>query len=277
MKEKIKIALVQHTVTDDWDKNMADVIGGLETAKKNGAQIAALSEMFICPYELEQFVRFAEPVPEGRTCELLERTARRLEMVIIGGSIPESDNEGKIYNTATVWSEKGDLLARHRKIHLFDVDLPGSVSFKESEVLSAGNSITMLDVYGWRIGVAVCYDVRFPELFRLMALKGADAVFLPGAFNHVSGPAHWELSLKARAVENTMYMAGISGIAPPGSNYQSWGHSMLVDPFGEIMVNLGTGEGVGMAELDPARIIEIRDRLPLLKQRRTDVYSLDIV
>jgi predicted amidohydrolase len=162
-------------------------------------------------------------------------------------------------------------------MHLFDVDLPGGVIFKESDVLHPGNRVTVVPVLGLKLGLAVCYDLRFPELFRLMALSGAEMVALPGAFNKVSGPVHWEILLRNRAVENTFYLAGVSGLSPPDSNYEEWGHSMLVDPFGQVMVNMGRAEGIGLAELDPARLEDVRARLPVLKQRREEVYHLRLV
>ncbi|MBW2061091.1 MAG: carbon-nitrogen hydrolase family protein [Deltaproteobacteria bacterium] len=277
MERKIKLALIQYQIKPDWSENVAIVESLLEQAKAEEADLAVLPEMFICPYELELFPEYAEPIPEGRTCQLLRGWAEKLDLYILGGSLPERNQEGRLYNTATLWDRQGNLQAAHRKVHLFDVDLPGGVSFHESTVLSPGEKITVLDILGMRLGIAVCYDVRFPEIFRLMALVGAEFVVLPGAFNNVSGPAHWELSLRARAVENTIYVAGVSGTAPPGSSYQSWGHTMMVDPFGEVLVNLEEAEGVGVVEVDPERIKDIRSRLPLLKQRRDDLYELRLL
>jgi len=274
MERKIRIALVQFQIVDDWLSNMAAAESLLIRAKDRGADLAVLPEIFVGPYSLEAFVRYAEPVPDGRTCERLHRWSESLGLAVLGGSLPERDQDGRIYNTATLWDPEGELVAVHRKVHLFDVDLPGGVSFMESSVFSPGGRITTADVLGLKVGLAVCYDVRFPEMFRLMALAGAEAALVPGAFNPVSGPAHWELHLRGRAVENTMYVAGVSGISPPEAVYQAWGHSMVVDPFGEVLVNLGRAEGVGLAELDPARLREVRERLPLLRQRRDDLYEL---
>lgn len=274
MERKIKIALIQYEIGADWGVNISKAGALLEKAKEYGADLAVLPEMFMCPYDLQAFPKFAEKIPDGRTCRKLQGWSRELGLHLVGGSIPEEDDEGRIFNTATLWDGQGNLLATHRKVHLFDVDLPGGVSFQESKVFAPGEKMTVVDVLGLRLGLAVCYDVRFPELFRLMALAGAEVVALPGAFNNVSGPHHWEMSLRARAVENTVYMAGVSGTAPPGSSYDSWGHSMVVDPFGEILVELGRAEGLGLAEIDPARLKDVRSRLPLLVQRRDDLYDL---
>ncbi|MBW1709702.1 MAG: carbon-nitrogen hydrolase family protein [Deltaproteobacteria bacterium] len=277
MERKVKVGLIQYQIKPDWAENVAKVEKLLELVKDGGADLAILPEMFICPYELDLFPRFAEPIPNGRTCEILSGWAANLNLHIVGGSLPERDERGNLYNTATLWDNQGNLLAAHRKIHLFDVDLPGGVSFHESALLTPGQKITVLEILGMRLGIAVCYDIRFPELFRLMALAGADFVALPGAFNNVSGPAHWELSLRGRAVENTIYIAGVSGLAPPDSSYQSWGHSMMVDPFGQVPLHLGQTEGFGVVEVDPERIKDIRARLPLLKQRRVDLYDLRLL
>ncbi|MFH1092202.1 MAG: carbon-nitrogen hydrolase family protein [Pseudomonadota bacterium] len=275
MDKTIIAALLQYEIQDDWGDNIERVQGLLQQAQKEGARLAVLPEMFNMPYDMDLVPSRAEPIPDGRTCRLLAAWSREFSLILVGGSIAELDEEGRFYNTATVWGPDGRLLAKHRKVHLFDVDLPDGVSIQESAVFSAGDQVTVVEVMGLKLGLAVCYDVRFPELFRLMALAGAEVVALPGAFNHVSGPAHWEMLLRARAVENTFYVAGVSGLAPAQASYQSWGHSMLVDPFGQVLVNMEREEGLGLAELDPARLADVRQRLPVLSQRRTGLYRLE--
>lgn len=274
MNRIVTAALIQYVIRDEWADNMQRVETMLRQARDQGADLAVLPEMFCQPYDMKLVPERAERIPTGRTCEKLSGWSKELEMTIVGGSIAETDENGKYYNTATVWNEKGELIATHRKVHLFDVDLPGGLSFKESTVLSAGNRITVCEAAGLKLGVAVCYDVRFPELFRLMALKGADFVALPGAFNNISGPAHWEMLIRNRAAENTFYVAGVSGLSPDGSSYEAWGHSMLVDPFARILFNLGKSEGIVLGKIDPAQLEDIRSRLPVLKQRRDDLYEL---
>ncbi len=274
MDRKIRLALIQYEIQTDWADNIAKVEDLLGRAAAAGAELAVLPEMFVQPYDMSLVPERAETVPDGPTCRKMSQWAARFRLALAGGSIAEKDG-GRFYNTATIWDPSGKFLARHRKMHLFDVDLPGGVSFHESDILTGGNEITVADVLGLRLGLAVCYDVRFPELFRLMALAGADLVALPGAFNNVSGPAHWEMLLRCRASENTMYVAGCSGTAPAESAYKAWGHSMLVDPFAEIVADLGRAEGFALGEIDPGRLQDIRARLPVLKQRRTDLYRLD--
>ena len=276
MESKIRAALVQYQIGSDWAENMDRVEDLLEKARARGADLAVLPEMFNMPYDMDLVPERAEPIPTGRTCARLGAWAKALGLALVGGSIAEADG-GRYFNTATFWDQEGRLLARHRKVHLFDVDLPGGVSFRESAVLSPGRQVTVVEALGLRLGLAVCYDLRFPELFRLMALAGAEMVAVPGAFNQVSGPAHWEVLLRNRAFENTFYVAGVSGLPAPDSSYKSWGHSMLVDPFGQITLNLGRNEGLGLGELDPARLKDIRARLPVLEQRRPDLYQLRII
>jgi omega-amidase len=274
MEQPIKVALIQWEIRTHWQDNMATAWELLERAGKAGAQLAVLPEMFTLPYDMALVPERAESVPDGPTCGELSRWAKTLDVVLVGGSIPERDHDGRFYNTATLWDRDGRFLDKHRKMHLFDVNLPGGVSVQESAVFTPGNKVTVQEVLGFRLGLAICYDLRFPELFRLMALAGAEMVALPGAFNQVSGPAHWELLLRNRAMENTFYVAGVSTTAPKGSVYNSWGHSMMVGPFAEITASMGRSEGFAMGVLEPERIREIRMRLPLLSQRRNDLYQL---
>jgi len=274
MKRPIRLALIQYRIRPEWRENIDLVEELLNKAKEAGAELAVLPEMFTLPYDMDLVPDRAESIPDGPTCAELSGWAASLGLALVGGSIPEKDEQGRFYNTATLWDQAGKFLAKHRKVHLFDVNLPGGVTFQESSVLSPGRQITVKEVLGLRLGLAVCYDVRFPELFRLMALAGAELVALPGAFNQVSGPAHWEMLLRNRAVENTCYVAGVSGLPLDPSGYQAWGHSMLIDPFAEIIVNLGRAEGFAVAEIRPERLADIRARLPVLSQRRPEVYEL---
>lgn len=276
MDRQIKVALIQYTVQEDWLDNVNQVEHLLAEAHRGGAELAVLPEMFVQPYDMTIVPDRAESVPGGPTSIKLSGWARQFKMAIVGGSVAERGSDGKYYNTATLWDPEGTLLAKHRKVHLFDVDLPGGVSFQESTILSPGHQVTVVSVLGITLGIAVCYDIRFPELARLMTLKGAEMIALPGAFNHVSGPAHWEILLRNRAAENTVWVAGVSGLAPPDASYHSWGHSMLTDPFGDVIAHMGRAEGVAFGVLDPARLKDVRARLPVLEQRRDDLYSLTL-
>ena len=155
---------------------------------------------------------------------------------IIGGSIPERDGDN-VYNTCIVVNPEGSIVAKHRKVHLFDIDVPGKITFKESDTLSAGNQLTVFDTPFCRIGLGICYDMRFPEQSQLMKDAGAEMIVFPGAFNLTTGPAHWELLLRGRAVDNQLYVAGVSPARNPSSDYKAWGHSTLVSPWGKYVSN----------------------------------------
>lgn len=205
---------------------------------------------------------------------MLSSAAAETKTYIIGASIPELEPKTKnYYNTAFVFDPKGKLLATHRKTHLFDIDIPGKIKFIESDVLTAGNKVTIVDLpeYG-KIGLAICYDVRFPELAMIAARKGAFMLFYPGAFNTTTGPMHWTLQARARAVDNQVYVAMCSPARDMDATYHAWGHSMIVNPNAEIMTELEDKEDIAYADIDGAKIDETRKGIPLYTQRRFDVY-----
>ncbi|KAK0635769.1 carbon-nitrogen hydrolase [Bombardia bombarda] len=208
--------------------------------------------------------------------------ARDNNIYLIGGSIPElatdptsSDPSSKTYyNTSLTFSPTGALLATHRKVHLFDIDIPGQITFRESDVLSPGNQLTIVDLlpdYG-RIAVAICYDIRFPELAMIAARKGCFALVYPGAFNTTTGPLHWKLQGQARAMDNQIYVALCSPARDMGAGYHAYGHSMIVDPMAKVLVEAEEGEEIVSFQLEGAKIEETRRNFPLRDQRRFDVY-----
>ena len=270
--ERIRITLVQMAVGPDRGENLARAEEEVRRAARAGASLVVLPEMFSCPYEADRFHELAEPLPGGPASRLCARLARELGIHLVGGSIPERDGD-RVYNTATLWTPRGELALRHRKVHLFDVDIPGGIRFTESAVLAPGDAISVAATGIGTIGLAVCYDLRFPELFRAMALRGAELVVLPGAFNTTTGPAHWETLNRARAIENTIFVASCSPAPHPRGNYPAWGHSMVVDPWGTVLAAAGRGEEAVSAELDPGRLAEVRRALPVLRQRRPDLYG----
>ncbi len=271
---KLKIAVVQFKVERDKEKNLEKAHSYLRLAKEKGADLVALSEMFCCPYEIDVMERYAEPVPDGRVSTFLSKEAEMLSLYIVGGTLPEKTESNKLFNTCTVWSPSGKLLGTYRKIHLFDVNLPGGLTFKESDIFNAGNVPFIFNINDIKIGIVICYDIRFPELARLLALSGIDLLILPGAFNNITGPAHWEITLRTRAVENTIYVAAISPAPNENSSYIAYGHSMIVDPFGTILTSFRDEEGVKIEEINLKKIKEIRMRLPFLSQRREDLYHI---
>ncbi|MFL0196401.1 carbon-nitrogen hydrolase family protein [Clostridium sp. WILCCON 0269] len=247
-------------------------------AAKKGANIVALPEMFNCPYNIKHFREYAEMDNcKEETLNMMSSTAKEMGIYLVGGSIPEVDERGNIYNTSFVFDDKGVVIGKHRKVHLFDIDIKDKITFKESEVLTAGNKVTILDTKWGKIGVAICYDIRFPELIRIMALKGAKIIFIPAAFNTTTGPSHWEILFRSSAVENQLYMVGISPARNVNYSYIAYGNSLVADPWGNIVNILDEKEGILLSEIDLDYINEVRESLPLLKHRRDDLYKLTLV
>lgn len=272
MSMKYHLAVCQLKVSADKADNIARAEKMVREAAAMGARVVTLPEMFNSPYQTVLFPSYAESYPDGETVRMLARVANEAGIILVGGSIPERDG-AFVYNTSFIFGPGGRLLGRHRKMHLFDVDLPG-LSIRESSTLGPGAEYTVVDAGFAKLGVCICFDVRFPELARLMTLAGAQVMVAPGAFNMITGPAHWELTMRARAVDNQFYVAAASPARDENDKYVAFGHSMIVDPWGEVLQKAGTDEEIIMAVINPARIDEVKGRLPLLPQRRTDLYEL---
>ncbi|WP_418792015.1 carbon-nitrogen hydrolase family protein [Phosphitispora sp. TUW77] len=273
MQDKWILGIIQNRVTEEKARNINKARDMISEAAARGARAVALPEMFNCPYDNKAFPLFAESYPGGETIRMLSEAAAANKIYVFGGSIPEEEGD-RIYNTCFVFGPDGTFLARHRKMHLFDVDIKGKLKFKESDALGAGNEITVVNTSLGKIGVGICYDIRFPELARLMSLQGAVLMILPAAFNMVSGPAHWELSVRMRAVDNQFYVAGIAPARDETASYVAYGHSVAADPWGQVIGALDEKEGLLMVEIDPKRIEQVRNEFPLLKHRRQDIYEV---
>lgn len=244
----LRIALIQMKICEDKAENIKKAVNKIQDAKSKGSSLVVLPECFNCPYGTKYFPKFAEPVPNGETCSVLSETAKINEVYIVGGSIPEKEGE-KFYNTSTVWNPQGKLVAKHRKVHLFDIDVPGGITFRESDVLSPGNNLTVFSTDNCKIGLGVCYDIRFPEMTRLYRKAGVDILIYPGAFNMTTGPMHWELLMRARANDEQVFVAAVSPAQDPKADYVAWGHSMVVDPWGKIIKQAEFQEETVVADL----------------------------
>ncbi|MDC7124773.1 MAG: carbon-nitrogen hydrolase family protein [Spirochaetales bacterium] len=260
---KFKIALVQLNVTDSKTANLDNAEKLVKKAADSGADIVALPEMFICPYNTKRFPEFAEKA-DGTSVERLSRVASDNGIYFIAGTIPELDESGRIYNTAFIFDSKGEIIGKHRKIHLFDINIKGGISFKESDALSPGKTATVVDTPWGKIGVAICFDIRFAELFRHMSLEGAKTVVVPASFNMTTGPAHWDMTFRMRAVDNQLFMAGCAPARNPDLGYVSWSNSILTDPWGRIVDKLDVDEGLLLHEIDHGYVDDIRTQLPIL-------------
>lgn len=272
MKDNFKIALCQMPVDESKAQNIIRAVEIIKEAAMN-SDLVILPEMWNCPYETSLFPEYAEEKENSPTLDAISKVAKEEKVYIVAGSIPE-EYKGRIYNSSFFFSPQGEVIGVHRKIHLFDIDVPGEITFKESETLSAGNDLTIVETDLGCIGICICYDIRFPELIRLMALDGANLIVVPGAFNLTTGPAHWETIIRARAVDNQVYMAAISPVRDETASYVAYGHSMVVDPWGTVLAEAGTGKNVIYAEINIGRVEEVRKELPLLKNRRNDIYLL---
>ncbi len=229
----------------------------------------------------------------------LSSAAASARVVLVGGSLPERDAQGRLFNTCLVFDAAGRVLAKHRKartppfaplsppapmltplphpftqLHLFDIDIPGGITFRESDTLSPGGTVTVVDTSVGRLAVGICFDIRFPEYALVAAARGAQILVFPGAFNTVTGPLHWELLARARAVDTQSFLLACSPARAPGASYQAWGHSTAVGPFGEIIGTTDEKPGVVFAECDLAQVAQRRRAMPLEQQRRGDVYAL---
>lgn len=265
-----------NVLQDKYD-NIEQLAEILASGKTDGADIISLGEMWCCPYQTDLFPVYAEPEQEGDAWLAMSTLARKHNVYIVGGSIPESDSEGHTYNTCYVFDRQGNQIGKHRKVHLFDIYAHGEQVFKESDTLTGGDSFTTFDTEWCKMAVNICFDIRFPESSRLPALAGARVIFNPASFNMTTGPAHWELGFRQRAIENQIYMVGTADAQDPSVGYVSYGHSIITDPWGNVVMQMDEKPGVEVTEIDLDYIDTIRAKLPLMSARRTDVYELKSV
>jgi len=281
LKKPLKLALIQLASGADKTANLSHARSKVLEASRAGANLVVLPECFNSPYGTKYFPKYAEtllPSPPSKeqspSYHALSDMAKEGKCFLVGGSIPEYwDESKKYYNTSLTFDPEGKLLATHRKVHLFDIDIPGKISFHESEVLSPGNKVTIVDLPGYgKVGIAICYDIRFPELAMIAARKGAFLLLYPGAFNLTTGAMHWSLLARGRAIDNEVYVGMCSPARDMQADYNAWGHSMVVEPNAEVAGELDEKEGVLYAELSGEKLAEVRKGIPVYGQRRFDVY-----
>ncbi|XP_007568506.1 omega-amidase NIT2 [Poecilia formosa] len=272
---KFRLAVVQLQVSSDKANNLSKVRRLVKEAAGQGGKVVLLPECFNSPYGTSFFSKYAEKIP-GETTQMLSEVAKENKLHLVGGSIPEEDG-GKLYNTCAVFGPEGELILKHRKIHLFDIDVPGKIRFQESETLSPGNSLSTFDTPFCRVGVGICYDMRFAELAQLYNRKGCQLLVYPGAFNMTTGPAHWELLQRARALDNQTYVATASPARDEAASYVAWGHSTVVNPWGEVIAKAGHEESIIYADIDLQYLADVRQQIPISSQRRDDLYAVTAV
>jgi deaminated glutathione amidase len=266
---QVRVALCQTNCGEDVAANEQLAFGLLERAAADGADLAALPEVWPRQGSAKQIREAAEPVP-GRRTERLAEVAARHRMWVHGGSVLERVGE-RVFNTSVLFNRSGELMATYRKIHLFDADPPGAVPSRESSVFSAGDQVVTAETEFGRVGLSICYDLRFPELYRALAVQGATIMFVPAAFRFETGVDHWEPLLRARAIEDQAFVIAAAQWGtwgPPGRERMNYGHSLVADPWGNLVAQAPDGVGVTFAELDLARVEQVRQILPSLRHRR---------
>ncbi len=269
----LSVALVQMNSGDSVERNVADALAGIDRAAATGARLVVLPEVWTYLGADEGIDGAAESIP-GPLTERLAGRARQHGIYLHIGSIYERvEGQPRLFNTSVVYDPRGQEVARYRKIHLFDIDLAGGASYRESVTIAPGDEIVTFDLDGFTIGLAICYDLRFPELFRILALRGAEVIILPAAFTLTTGKDHWEPLLRARAIENSLYLIAPNQVGqhPPG--LWCYGRSMVIDPWGLVTAQATDQPTVLTSQLDLDRVRQVRQQVPSLNNRLPDRYA----
>jgi predicted amidohydrolase len=264
------IAAIQMCSSDDVDDNLKMAASLIETAANNGARLVVLPEMFaLISNQSSAKIAIKEPLGDGKIQSFLSEQAKRNGVYLVGGTIPISANETKISAACLVYNDQGQRIAHYNKIHLFDVALPDKETHQESALIQPGNKLTVVDTPFGKIGLAICYDVRFPELFRSLFHRGAEIIILPSAFTMITGKAHWEVLTRARAIENFCYLVGACQGGDHASGRKTYGHSLIIEPWGNMVSQLANQEtGIIYAELNLSKIQEARAAIPIKEHRK---------
>jgi predicted amidohydrolase len=270
-------ACVQMQSGNDRASNERRALALVAEAADRGAGLVLLPEMWEHIGPAREKAAFAGPL-EGRQLAALRELVARRGLWCLAGSIAERSADDRFYNTSAVIAPDGSIAGSYRKLHLFDVDIPDGARYRESEQVAPGDrppTVVNLPSLGVKLGLSVCYDLRFPELYRRLSDQGADLIAVPAAFTAYTGKAHWEVLLRARAVENQCFAlapAQVGRIGPAEENRFAWGHACAIDPWGELLADAGgDGEGLALAELRPERLAQVRRDLPALAHRRRDL------
>jgi predicted amidohydrolase len=272
MPDRIRVACVQMTSRQDKDANLERARALVARAASTGADVVVLPEKWNLIGSADDYRAAAEPLDGGPSTQAMAEWARTLGVTLVGGSITERrDGRDKLSNTSCVFDAEGELVAVYRKIHLFDVEVGGQV-YRESEAEEPGSDPVVAHAEDWAIGLTVCYDVRFPELYRILALQGAELATVPAHFTTPTGKDHWHVLLRARAIENQYYVAAAGQVGETIPGKPAYGRSLIVDPWGVVLAQAPDEETVVTAEIDRAHLRDIRAKLPSLANRRADAY-----
>lgn len=269
---QIAVGLVQTNSQDDPARNLNEVLAGIDRAARLGAQFVSLPETWNYLGEKSGQASAAVTIP-GELTETLANKAREHGVWLHAGSILEKiEGEDRLANTTLVFDPAGDTVATYRKVHLFDVDIAGQASFRESDSIAPGDRFVTFDMDGTKVGLAICYDLRFPELFLFLSLEGAEIIMLPAAFTLMTGRDHWEPLIRARAIENTVFMVAAAQVGPHPPGRMCYGRSMVVDPWGVVLAQAGDIPTVITATLEMDEIDRVRGQIPSLQNRMEHLY-----
>jgi predicted amidohydrolase len=234
--------------------------------QKEQLDFIVLPEMFMCPYQIESFQDYSQN-DESSVIEWLKKISINFSAYVIGGSVPESQGS-KIYNTSYVLNREGNIIIKYRKKHLFSVTYPNGKTFKESDTLSPGLDDGIFPTEFGKMGLMICFDVRFPDLAADLRRKGAKMIFIPAAFNNFTGPLHWETTFRARAIDNQLFVFGVSPSKDSFGKYETYGHSIAVDPLGKVITQLGDNKDSCLIEINLDDIEQARNTIPIIKSEK---------
>lgn len=276
MPEKtVTVAALQLTSGPDEVHNVERAFQLIEGAISRGATYVQLPEYFNYYGSASRYSEVAQLIPGPLTRRLGEVAMAHGVTIHVGSMLERSRDAGTFFNTSVVIGEDGEIRATYRKVHLFDIEVPGEVTYRESRAIGAGNELVSVELEDFTLGLSICFDVRFPELYRSLALRGASVLAIPSAFNARTGEAHWEVLVRARAIENLCFVVAATLAGTTSEGLASYGHAMIVDPWGEVLARTdGDGEQVLMATLDVGEVARRRSQLATLDLRRPDLYGL---
>ncbi len=261
----MKITVIQNKVFKNIDETLKNVLAMVNKSAIENTDFLILPEMFTTPYELEYFELYKQ-TKSDKVIKFLTNLAVKYSVYVIGGSIPYFEDD-KIYNTAFIFNRKGQIVSQYNKIHLFEITYPNGTHFREADTLTKGSEIVTFDTEFGIMGVMICFDIRFPLLANKLMEKGAKVIFVPAAFNTYTGPLHWRTTFRARSIDNQLFMVGCSPSNNSFGNYDVYGHSIIVNPYGEVLKELSSKEKVFTLDLDLNQIETARKRIPILKNQ----------
>ena len=259
----MKLLIIQNSVKESYLDNIYNLNNLLAKTKYNKYDFIIFPEMFTTPYELKYFKKLKH-TPNSKIFNYLKSIAKKYNSYVIGGSIPEADNN-KIYNTSFIFNREGKIITKYRKIHLFSVTYPDNTSFSEADVLSRGEKIITFDTEFGKMGIIICFDIRFPLIAKKIRELGAKIIFVPGAFNTYTGPLHWQTTFKARAIDNQIFFIGASPSYYSFGNYEPYGHSLIVNPLGQVLKELDKDEDFIELNINLDEINKARNSIPIVK------------